>query len=158
MKKWFFLLISHALFLLLGFIAGVYYLPIIIAPDAPSSEQVLAVADQASYTGYFNRELADSDALHWGEGNVFVGPQQIAFHGLLSPGPDYKLYLSPQYLETEADFHQLKSSMYRVGNVDTFENFILNIPADVDLNQYNSLIIWCEAFEQFITAAQFRES
>jgi len=61
--------------------------------------------------------LAGSDALHWGEGTVTLGPKAITLAGRLAPGPDYKLYLSPQFVETETDFVRLKSSMTLVGDV-----------------------------------------
>lgn len=76
--------------------------------------------------------------------------------GSIAPGPDYRLYLSPQFVETERDFLSLKSSMVEVGPVKTFDNFIVKLPAEVNPVDYNSVIIWCEAFGQFITAAQYQ--
>ncbi|MGD9833820.1 MAG: DM13 domain-containing protein, partial [Piscinibacter sp.] len=102
------------------------------------------------------RDLEDSDALHWGEGVVSVGARSIGLVGELAPGPDYKLYLSPEFVETEAEFMRLKASMVRVGDVKTFKNFLVAVPESVDIAQYNTVIIWCEAFGQFITAAQYR--
>lgn len=37
--------------------------------------------------------------------------------GKLAPGPDYKLCLSTEFMETEADFNRLKSTMTLVGDV-----------------------------------------
>lgn len=156
MKKLFALLITHGLIFCAGFAAGVYYLPILIAPEAPTSQQILAIGEKAPFTGSFSRELKDSDHLHWAEGTLFVTEKQLAFHGLLSPGPDYKVYLSPEFIETEADFHALKSRLLRIGQVDTFENFIIDVPSQVDIHQFNTVIIWCESFGQFISAARFR--
>ena len=95
-------------------------------------------------------------ALHLGEGEVSIGAERIAFTGRLAPGPDYKLYLSPDFLETEADFNRLKSRMVRVGDVKTFENFVVAVPAGVDVSRYSAVIVWCETFGQFITAARYR--
>ena len=69
----------------------------------------------AQWTATFRRDLKDSDALHWGEGTVSISPQAISLVGKLAPGPDYKLYLSPEFVETEADFKRLKPQMQRVG-------------------------------------------
>jgi hypothetical protein len=74
----------------------------------------------------------------------------------LSPGPDYKLYLSPEFVETEADFKRLKPTMVRVGDVKTFKNFLVTVPEAVDPARYNTVIVWCETFSQFITAAKYR--
>jgi hypothetical protein len=151
------LLASHTLVLLAGFAAGIYALPILTAPPGPSAEQVAQAAVGGMYRGEFRRDLKDSDPLHWGEGTVSVSPQQVVFTGRLAPGPDYKLYLSPEFVETEADFNRLKPGMLRVGDVKTFENFIVDLPAGTDPARYTSVIVWCETFGQFITAAQYRE-
>jgi electron transfer DM13 len=147
---------SHLVVLAIGFALGVYTLPIVIAPPAPSAGEVAAQADRATFKGQFRRDLKDSDALHWGEGTVSVSRTSIALAGKLAPGPDYKLYLSPEFVETEADFKRLKPSMVRVGDVKTFKNFILAVPDAVDPARYNTVIVWCETFSQFITAARYR--
>jgi Electron transfer DM13 len=151
------LLASHAIALLVGFGAGIYALPILTAPTGPSAEQVALAAAGGMFSGEFRRDLKDSDALHWGEGTVSVSPQQIVFTGRLAPGPDYKLYLSPEFVETEADFNRLKPTMLRVGDVKTFVNFIVALPAGADPARYTSVIVWCETFSQFITAARYRD-
>ena len=147
---------SHLLALAIGFALGVYALPILIAPAAPSAAEVGAQADKASFKGQFRRDLKDSDALHWGEGTVSVSRTSIALAGELAPGPDYKLYLSPAFVETEADFKRLKPSMVRVGDVKTFKNFLVAVPEAVDPARYNTVIVWCESFSQFITAAKYQ--
>ncbi len=80
----------------------------------------------------------------------------ISLIGELAPGPDYKLYLSPQFVETEADFNRLKPQMQRVGDVKTFENFLVKVPQDINPAQYNTVVIWCESFGEFITAARYQ--
>ncbi len=156
MKKALVLLFTHAAAAFAGFAAGIYALPILIAPPAPSAAEVAAKAASASFTGEFRRDLKDSDALHWGEGRVTVGRDAITLAGRLAPGPDYKLYLSPDFVETEADFLRLKPRMARVGDVKTFENFVVPVPAAVDPASYSAVVIWCERFGQFITAARYR--
>jgi hypothetical protein len=147
---------SHLIALAIGFALGIYALPILIAPLAPSAAEVAAQAAKATYKGQFRRDLKDSDALHWGEGTVSVSRTSIALAGELAPGPDYKLYLSPEFVETEADFKRLKPSMVRVGDVKTFKNFLVAVPESVDPARYNTVIVWCETFSQFITAAKYR--
>ena len=150
------LIASHGLALLVGFAAGIYALPILIAPMAPSIAEALSQAGQAEFRGHFRRELKDSDALHWGEGEVAVGRRHITLVGRIAPGPDYKLYLSPEFVETEADFLRLKPRMQRVGDVKTFENFSVAVPEGVDPARYDTVIVWCETFSQFITASRYR--
>lgn len=156
MKKPLFLIASHSLALGLGFAVGIYVLPILTAPSAPTTSEAASAASQATYTGQFRRDLKDSDLLHWGEGALSVGRKSIVLLGKLAPGPDYKLYLSPEFVETEAEFLRLKSRMVRVGDVRTFENFVVSVPEPIDVSSYNTAIVWCESFGQFITAAKYR--
>jgi hypothetical protein len=147
---------THVFAIGVGFALGIYLLPILTAPASPGVEVVRSAAALARFKGEFRRDLADSDALHWGEGKLFIGSDTIAFEGRLAPGPDYRLYLSPKFVETEAEFELLKSEMVQVGLVQTFENFMVAVPASVDPGDFNAAIVWCEAFGQFITAAVYQ--
>lgn len=147
---------SHLVVGAAGFAGGIYALPILIAPAAPSIEEIRASTSEVQFTGQFRRDLRDSDALHWGEGLVSISASAVSLVGRLAPGPDYKLYLSPEFVETEADFNRLKKSMVRVGDVRTFENFVVAVPAGIDPSAYVAVIVWCESFGQFITAAKYR--
>lgn len=149
------LLISHLLAVGVGFAGGIYALPIIIAPDAPQDTVVAAAAKSSLYRGEFTRDREDSDTLHWGEGVVSIASDTISFSGTLAPGPDYKLYLSPQFVETEADFNRLKANMVNVADIKTFENFIVPLASAVDPAKYNTVVVWCETFGQFITSAAY---
>ena len=150
------LVITHGAVAAAGFAGGIYALPVLIAPSAPTQEEMKAAIAQVQFTGEFRRNLKDSDSLHWGEGVVSIASTAISLSGRLAPGPDYKLYLSPEFVETEADFKRLKSRMVRVGDVKTFENFIVAVPQGIDPAQYSAVVVWCEAFGQFITAAPYR--
>lgn len=156
MKKILLLGVTHLLAVVVGFALGVYLLPILTAPPAPTTEEVERQRGEAVYTAQFRRDLEGSDALHWGEGTVSIGSRSISLMGRLAPGPDYKLYLSPEFVETETDFERHRERMVRVGDVDTFENFLVPLPATVDPEAYTTVIVWCEAFSQFITAAKYR--
>ena len=155
-KKSILLFSSHMAFGIIGFAIGIYMLPILTAPPAPTETEVQSVTAQSSYSGMFKKDLKDSDAFHWGEGQVSVGPKYISLMGNLAPGPDYKLYLSPEFVETEDDFIRLKSEMVQVGDVKTFDNFVVEVPDSIDPEKYTSVIIWCESFGEFITAASYR--
>lgn len=148
---------THIVALGAGIALGIYLLPILTAPDGPADELLRATASTAQFTGEFRRDLADSDALHWGEGTLFITPDSIAFQGRLAPGPDYRLYLSPKFVETETAFEMLKPEMVEVGLVRTFDNFMIAVPESIDPAMYSAAIVWCESFGQFITAAAYRK-
>lgn len=149
------LLVSHLFAVGAGFAAGVYFLPILIAPPAPDRATVVEAAKNSEYVGVFSRDRKDSDAFHWGEGEISIGSDVISFVGKLAPGPDYRLYLSPQFVETEADFNRLKSTMVQVGEIKTFENFVVPLRQGVDPSNYSSVVVWCESFGQFITSGSY---
>lgn len=148
---------SHFLAVGIGFAAGIYLLPILIAPPSPDQATVEQAAKKSGFVGTFSRDRKDSDAFHWGDGELSIGPEVISFIGKLAPGPDYRLYLSPQFVETGADFKRLKSTMVEVGDVKTFENFVVPLRDNIDPAKYSAAIVWCESFGQFITSAAYAE-
>ena len=131
-------------------------MPILIAPASPSVSDISTMSSNAQYAAEFRRDLKDSDTFHWGEGRVSVGAEFITLMGKLAPGPDYKLYLSSEFVETEKDFNRLKSTMALVGDVKTFDNFAVKVPTGIDPSNFNTVIVWCESFGEFITSAKYQ--
>ena len=156
MKRLLLLAVTHALALAVGFALGTYTLPILIAPKSPSLAEVKSLSGAAEFTGEFRRDLKGSDFLHWGEGRVSVGRTAVSLAGKIAPGPDYKLYLSPEFVDTKEDFLKVKERSVRLGDVKTFENFIVRVPEPVDPSRYNTVVVWCETFSMFISAAKYR--
>lgn len=156
MVRWIVLSISHAAALAVGFALGVYLLPILTAPEGPDKAMLASTAKSALFTSTFKRDLKGSDFLHWGEGTVSVTSQKIVHDGNLAPGPDYKLYLTKTFVEDEAQFIKAKPEAQLVGSVKTFNGFILDVPPGVDVNSYSTVVVWCEAFGEFITAAKYK--
>lgn len=154
--RWILLLASHGAALAAGFGLGVYMLPILTAPPSLDRAMLAEMAETASYQATFSRDLRGSDFLHWGEGAVSVAPDRVVHQGALSPGPDYKLYLSPSFVEDEEAFLAIKDQALQVGDVKTFDGFLVTLPADADINNYDTVLVWCEAFSEFITAAKYR--
>ena len=150
------LLITHAGALLVGIALGIYLLPILVEPESPGTEAIAASQSGALFSTEFKRELKGSDFLHWGEGRLTLTASQAVFEGELAPGPDYYLYLTPQFVEDEAGFLEIKTQSLRVGSVKTFGGFILDLPPNTDLQNYSAAVVWCERFGEFISAGQFR--
>ena len=151
------LTVSHLCTGGIGFALGIYFLPILIEPEAPNIAAVEEVQTTAPlFTARLDRKRTDSDAFHWGEGEVRFYKDTIVFEGELSPSPDYRLYLTPQYIETEDAFFKIKEQSAQVGSIKTFEGFALENIAEIYDPRFNSVVIWCERFSQFITSAKFR--
>lgn len=150
------LLLTHGIALAIGFALGVYLLPILTAPSSPDQAVLEQSAADAQFTGTFTRDLRGSDFLHWGEGTISVSSSKIVHEGELSPGPDYKLYLTKQFVEHEDEFNPIKADAIQIGDVKSFKGVIVDIPAGVNVADYNTVVIWCESFGEFITAAQYQ--
>ena len=151
-----FLIATHVAMLVLGFLIGIYVLPISTAPKGPDVVTLQATSTGALYKGRFERNLKGSDFLHWGEGQVRVLPDRIAHEGRLAPGPHYYVYLAPEFVDTEDRFLAIKDQSRRIGEVKTFNGFIVDVPAGVDVGAYTTVVVWCEAFGQSISAAKYR--
>lgn len=154
--RWLLLIVSHGAVLAIGFVLGVYLLPILTAPKSLDREMLATTAKEALFTAEFTRDLKGSDFLHWGEGSLSVTPQKIVHEGKLAPGPDYKLYLLKTFVEDEEQFLKVKAEAQLIGDVKTFDGFLLDVPEGVDVEGYSVALVWCEAFGEFITAAKYR--
>jgi hypothetical protein len=155
-RHWALLTASHAAVLAAGFALGVYFLPILSAPRSPAPSEVRAAVGEPRFTARFERGLAGSDALHWAQGEVRIGAQAIGFEGAMAPGPAYKLYLVRGFVETEEAFARVRADAVALGDIKTFDRFVVPIPPGVDVAQYDTVLVWCEAFSQFISAAKYR--
>jgi hypothetical protein len=156
MVRWLVLLVTHLLTLAAGFALGVYMLPILTAPPSPDRAALQQASQGAMFKTRFVRDLKGSDFFHWGEGEVRISANRIAFEGKLAPGPDYKLYLSKDYVDTRDGFLAVKKQAVRLGDVKTFDRFIVDVPPGVDVGAYTTVVVWCEAFGMFISAGRYR--
>lgn len=156
MLRWIVLSGTHMAMLAIGFALGVYLLPILTAPPSLDKAMLAKTADTAQFKTEFKRGLKGNDFLHWGEGKVSLTDSEIVHEGKLAPGPDYKLYLTKVFVEDEAGFLKIKNDAKLIGDVKTFDGFLLTIPETVDINQYSTVLVWCEAFGEFITAAKYK--
>lgn len=152
----FYRLVTHGAALAAGIVLGIYLLPILTAPPAPDKAILERDAAAAEFQATLTRDLPGSDVLHWGEGVISLSTQVISLQGRLAPGPDYKLYLVKDFVDHEAAFLSIKAEAKYIADIKSFDGFSVAVPADVQLSEYTSVIIWCEAFGEFITAARYR--
>jgi hypothetical protein len=147
---------THLVALAVGIATGIYALPVLTEPNPPHESELRTTRTDLLYMGRFQRNLKGSDFLHWSDGEVRILKNRIAHEGRIAPGPDYKLYLAPHFVENKNAFIDIKHLSRRIGDVETFNGFILEVPSDVDVSDYTTVVVWCEAFSQFISAAQYR--
>ncbi|MGJ8530752.1 MAG: DM13 domain-containing protein [Alphaproteobacteria bacterium] len=156
MRRFIVFLFSHGIVLTIGVALGIYLLPILTAPESPDTAMLEQKAQSALYSADFTRTLKGSDFLHWGEGKVSITPTQIVHAGSLSPGPDYKVYLVKTFVQDEDEFLPIKNESVIIGDVKTFSGFLLDMPDGVNVEDYTTVLVWCETFGEFITAAKYR--
>ncbi len=156
MKRLLLLIPTHLIAGAIGFALGIYYLPILTAQPAPDDLVLEEATQAAQFSVQLTRDLRGSDTLHWGEGTIGVTPETIVHKGELAPGPDYKVYLTKDFVEHEDEFEPIKSQAVLIGDVKSFDGFLLNVPEGVDVAQYTTVVVWCETFGEFITAGKYR--
>jgi hypothetical protein len=150
------LLVSHISFLVAGVVIGIYSLPILMTTSDPTSGTLVLGIKQTRYVATISENLTDSDFLHWGKGTFSLGDEYIVFQGNLAPGPAYQLYLAPKFIDTEKAFLEQKHLMQEVGDVTSFNDYVLPVNPEINIDQFNTVIIWCDSFNQFITSAQYK--
>ncbi len=156
MRKILLLLASHGFVFAAGFALGIYLLPILVAPPSPDAAVLEESAADAMFEGELTRDLRGSDFVHWGEGKISLSTTKVVHEGKLAPGPDYMVYLVPEFVEHEDEFNPLKDQSLNIGQVKTFDGFVLDLPAGVDLTAFNTVVVWCESFGEFITSTKYR--
>ena len=155
-KKITLLVFSYMIVFLLGLGLGIYLLPILTAPKSVDIDKIIKLEKNALYKTLFVKDLKGSDLFHWGEAKVTVSKNEIIVNGSIAPGPDYKLYLTKEFVEQEEEFLFIKDKSKYIAEVKTFKNFVITIPENIDINDYNTIVIWCESFSEFITAAKYK--
>jgi len=128
-------------------------------PDAPQSAGDPPAQDlpKPAATGTFIH-ANPSDPVHWGRGKVSAY-QRIVFlepDFEVGPGPKYHVYLVPKAnVRREADVKGEK--FVDLGRLRAFKGSQrYEIPDGVDLKDYSSVVIWCEAFGVLISPADLK--
>jgi hypothetical protein len=138
----------------LGIALGFFFFPYVF-PRPPAAES-LTEADRAkpAATGTFIH-ANPSDPVHGGQGRVSVYERAVFLEPdfEVGPGPAFHVLLVPKaQVRSSAD---VKDAMYvDLGGLRAFKGSQrYAIPAGVDLNNYPSVVIWCERFSVLISPA-----
>ena len=140
-----------------GAALGFFFFPFVFPP--PPAAEMLTEADRASLvaTGTFIH-ANPSDPVHHGKGQVSVYERAVFLESdfEVGPGPAFHVYLVPKAsIRTAADLSGVKH--VDLGGLRAFKGSQrYAIPASVDLKDYPSVIIWCEAFSVLISPADLQ--
>jgi ABC-type antimicrobial peptide transport system permease subunit len=142
-----------------GFGLGIYLFPFIFPPPAGTdvltqTEMAMPVAAKGAFI-----HADPSDRVHWGQGNVSVFKDQLFLEPnfKVGPGPDFRVLLVKKAgIKTRAEMIQLikDKQFVEVSGLRAFEGGQrYAIPAGVNVDEYQSVVIWCWAFSQLISPA-----
>ena len=141
----------------IGVALGLFIFPYVFPP--PAAAEQLAAAEHAKLVASGTFIHANpSDPVHYGKGRVSVYEKAVFLEPdfEVGPGPAFHVYLVPkQKIRSEAD---VKDTMFvDLGGLRAFKGSQrYPIPAGVNLNDYQSVIIWCERFGVLISPADLR--
>ena len=68
--KYIVLFFSHSIILAIGFVLGIYLLPILTAPKSADIKEIEKLSSDVIYKTEFKKGQRGNDFLHWGEGRV----------------------------------------------------------------------------------------
>lgn len=175
------LALTHLLAVWFGFAVALYALPILdgtassyavgiqferapkekIAPaaaaTAPQKTAVALALQKARYRTAFQRGFNPGQQ-YWGEGEVGVGPDHISFDGRMTPDLSCSVYLTAHPIHESGDFLNSKHEAVRVGEVKTFNRFLVAVPTEVDIDAFSTVAVWCDSFLQLIASAPYRSA
>ncbi len=140
-----------------GVALGFFFFPFVFPP--PPAAEVIGEIERSRLvaTGTFIH-ANPSDPVHWGKGKVSVYERAVFLEPdfEVGPGPAYHVYLVPKAsIRSSSDLKSVKH--VDLGGLRAFKGSQrYAIPAGVDLKDYPSVIVWCEAFGVLITPADLK--
>lgn len=137
-----------------GVALGFFLFPYVFPP--PPAAETLTSAERTEVVARGAFIHADpSDPIHYGEGDVTVYERTVFLEPnfKVGPGPKYHVYLVPK--ESIRASGDVTGTMFvDLGRLRSFEGSQkYAIPAGTDLNDYPSVVIWCEQFDVLISPA-----
>jgi len=140
-----------------GVALGFFFFPFVFPP--PPAAETLGVFERTQLVAAGTFIHANpSDPVHWGKGGVSVTERAVFLESdfEVGPGPAFHVYLVPKAaIRTAADLTGVKH--VDLGGLRAFKGSQrYAIPAGVDLKDYPSVIIWCEAFSVLISPADLQ--
>jgi hypothetical protein len=123
-------------------------------PAAPVTTGMVP-AKETTTTVVSKGDFSRIDAIHYARGTAIVGigsdgKKFLRFQNFTSAqGPDLRVYLGKN-----PDGSQLEENGLNLGPLPATDgSYNMALPDDLDLTQYKSVVIWCEAFSVMFSVA-----
>ena len=150
-----FLLIGLLIGAVLGGAAGFFAFPFLSTVERGSGAVEQGAGAEILAAGHFTH--ADpADRIHYGRGAVTIYGDRVALGGdfEVGPGPRYHVYLVPER-GIDPDTRVEETMFVDLGPLRAFRGpQDYPLPAGLDLQDFGSVVIWCEQFNTLISAAE----
>jgi len=138
-----------------GFVGGTFAFPYIFQADVVADEPLTSAEHRTVIAQGGFVDASPNDPIHYGRGRVTVYPNLVRLEPdfEVGPGPDYHVYLVA-FGNVRGSDDVAGSRIVDLGRLRAFkgaQNF--DIPDGVELRDYRSVVIWCEAFELLVSPA-----
>ena len=137
-----------------GVALGFFLFPYVFPPP-PAMENLSAAEQSAVVANGTFIHAQPSDPVHYGSGRVTVYEKTVFLEPdfKVGPGPKYHIYLVPK-AEIRASSDLDDAMFIDLGRLRSFEGSQkYTIPDGVTLQDYSSVIIWCEQLGALISPA-----
>ncbi len=145
--------------IVIGFALGIFIYPYWFLNDT-ASEQLQSGLKQTSIAEGMFIHAQPNDPVHWGRGSVKLlrdENQKITVYldmdFEVGPGPRFHVYLADKsIIRNNQEFEA--STSFDLGRLRAFRGSqVYPVPKEVDISQYQSVVIWCKEFGALISPA-----
>lgn len=152
--------LTHSLALGLGLGAGLLLCAGQGVAGAAPGAQVEGALTDAPYQVHFRRDHPGSSRLYWADGRVGVSHGRIAFDGRMSvpasASRSSTVYLTSDRIANRDDFLRSQPRARQVGQVTPQSRFLLEVPHDIDVDEFTTVVLWSHTDQQLISSTQYR--
>lgn len=140
-----------------GVALGFFLFPYIFPP--PEAMEQLTQSEKTMLVAKGTFIQADpGDPVHYGKGKVSIYKKTVFLHEdfEVGPGPDFHVYLVPK-VKVRASSDVADTMYVDLGRLRSFKGSQkYPIPAGLDLNKFETVVVWCQQFSVLISPADLK--
>ncbi len=153
-------LLTHSLAVSLGLGLGLLSCADDCTAGAATGARVADALADATYHARFRRDQPGEHPQYWADGTLGITHDGIAFRGRMdvpaSAGPTVTVYLTADRIGSAEDFARAQPRARRVGLISPRSRFLLDVPEDIDVEDFTTVVLWAERSRQLIATARYR--
>jgi hypothetical protein len=153
-------LLTHSLAMSVGLGIGLLSCADNCTAGAVSVSRLAGALGDATYRATFRRDQPGEHPHYWADGTLGITHDGIAFQGRMdvpaSAGPTVTVYLTADRIGSAEDFVRAQPRARRVGLVSPRSRFLLDVPEDIDIEDFTTVVLWSDRGKQLIATARYR--